>query len=86
MLEAMAHGTVPVLSPTSSHVEVAGDSGAYATAIDPSSLADALHQVLDDSVYAQDPVTVQPSALISSPGAVRQTAPCVPTPRPASWQ
>lgn len=53
VLEAMAHGAVPVLSPNSSHVEVAGDSGAYAPDTDPASLAGALNRVLSDSAYAE---------------------------------
>jgi glycosyltransferase involved in cell wall biosynthesis len=52
VLEAMAHGTVPVLAPNSSHIEVAGDSGAYAPSTDSASLARVLKQVLSDSAYA----------------------------------
>ena len=53
VLEAMAHGVVPVLAPNSSHIDVAGDSGAYAPSTDSTSLAKALHRVLADSEYAQ---------------------------------
>ena len=53
VLEAMAHGTVPVLAPNSSHIAVAGDSGAYAPAPDSKSLTEILHRVLNDAVYAE---------------------------------
>ena len=53
VLEAMAHGAVPVLAPNSSHIAVAGDSGAYAPAPDSISLAKVLHRLLSDSAYAE---------------------------------
>ncbi len=53
VLEAMAHGAVPVLAPNSSHIAVAGDSGAYAPAPDSSSLAKVLRRLLRDSAYAE---------------------------------
>lgn len=52
VLEAMAHGVVPVLAPNTSHIEVAGDSGAYAVSTDVFSLANMVTRVLNDSEYA----------------------------------
>lgn len=54
ILEAMAHGVVPVLAPNTSHIGVAGDSGAYAPSADADSLARVLYQVLNDSEYAEE--------------------------------
>lgn len=50
-LEAMACGTVPVVSDRASLPEVVGDVGLLIDPDDPATIADALHRVLDDAVW-----------------------------------
>lgn len=52
-LEAMACGTVPIVSNRSSLPEVVGDVGLQIDPDDPSALADALHRVLTDSAWRE---------------------------------
>jgi glycosyltransferase involved in cell wall biosynthesis len=52
VLEAMSYGAPVVCSTAASLPEVAGDAAAYVPANDPSALAAAMHDVLDDDAYA----------------------------------